>query len=179
MKKWLFALTLTSVVLVSCKSLSSQTGNLSIEAAIVYAVGGPQPVAREEIRLLKKDGLEVHFNGAYNTGAIDDRLTNYFLARYYADSEAKQKRDSPEQVYLDLVKEAGRVEQELKDSTAFITTTDFAGKAEFKDLPVGKTFYVYAVAPTRGGHCLWNLKTEIKPGANHLILDQKNAAFAR
>lgn len=147
-----------------CGKTSPQTGKLSIEAAIVYSYGGPQPVARETFYLLKRDGVEVLREIGLPGKDTQELFSNFFLARAYFSFEKSDPQGE-------------KAIQALKSESAQSLTTDFAGKAEIEGLPVGQVLYIFAMVPTRRGHCVWNLRTEIKPGHNHLLLDQKNAIY--
>ena len=56
--------------------------------------------------------------------------------------------------------------------------TDFNGHAIFKDLKPGD-YWILGEIETRAAFTLWNLKVNVKPGENKLLLDQNNALFSK
>ena len=166
MKLLIIPIALFGVLSLGCKSAPPLTGKLLIEAAIVYSLGGPQPVAREDFLLLKKDASEilreVGVTGDNPQNQMQNLTGSMVLVRF--DKKAEERMNA--------------VNAAIQSQVAHKVMTGFDGKAQIDNLPVGSIFYVYAVTPTRGsGYCIWNLKTEIKAGDNHLILDQKNAVY--
>jgi hypothetical protein len=54
------------------------------------------------------------------------------------------------------------------------TGFDGTGMAVFNNVPSSGTFYVVTETPSTH-HLLWNLKVDLKPGANSLTVDERNA----
>jgi hypothetical protein len=52
---------------------------------------------------------------------------------------------------------------------------DAKGKAQFPPLPAG-TYYLVGSAVYDNRQMIWDLRIDIKPGANSVTLDQRNAA---
>ena len=52
---------------------------------------------------------------------------------------------------------------------------DAKGKAQFPPLPAG-TYYLVGSALYDNRQIIWDLRIDIKPGANSVTLDQRNAA---
>lgn len=153
-------------VCIGCGKPQTPTGRLTIEAAVIYSLGGPQPVARETFYLLRRDPTEIVREAGTQGQDAEELFGNFFLVRSYMSFEND-----------DIGK--NKFNERIKQATAFSATTDFAGKTEFVNLPVGEQFHLFAITETRSGHCVWNQKLEIRPGLTHLMLDQKNAIYSR
>ena len=145
---------LLSVLLIAC---SENKGSLSLEAAIIYKMNGPQPVARVQFYLLDDDLKEI-LRGI----AGDSAISKFTLASLHPDTDATFYSQALQLIKLHTIQSA---------------TTDFSGKAEFQPVKP-KVYYIMGVTETRGGVAIWNLRTEIKPGKNGVVLDQNNAEFA-
>ena len=52
---------------------------------------------------------------------------------------------------------------------------DLNGKATLPGVPAG-TYYLFAIAPYNKQALLWDLRVDLKPGANSITLDQRNVA---
>lgn len=145
-------------------STSIGTGNLVVQAGIVYRMGGPQPVARTQFYLLKRDLADI----LIEAGLRPDRNMNIvqtfaFAARY--QSLANYAR------FYQIASVA------IQSHVVATVTTDFAGMAQFVSIPAG-TYYLMGYTQTRGGFALWNLPIGISTGQNAIVLDQNNAAIA-
>lgn len=53
--------------------------------------------------------------------------------------------------------------------------TDINGKAAFAGVPAG-TYYLMGMAISNNQPIMWNLRVDLKPGANSVTVDQRNAA---
>ena len=53
------------------------------------------------------------------------------------------------------------------------TKLDVYGKAVFSNARTG-TYYLLVDVPYNGSHLVWNLRVDLKPGANSVSLDQRN-----
>jgi len=127
--------------------------HVDLQAAIIYNVGGVQPVARERFDLLTKD-LQIILRSA----GIQDIGTLGLLPLSDPDSFK-------------------RTMAVIRRHSVASATTDLQGKARFDNVKAG-TYYVFGMTETRGGFSVWNLKTLLVPGQNSVILDNKNAAIA-
>lgn len=134
------------------------TAVASIEAGIVYNVGGPQPVARATFRLLNADLAEI----LRDAGWKGDTLNTYGFVLLNGGGKDEEWR---------------RAIMSIETHTVASAMSDFRGRCRFKPVPAG-TYYVTAFTETRGGFVLWNMKVMIHAGANRLMLDQSNAALA-
>lgn len=140
------------------------TGNLTIQAGIVYRMGGPQPVARAQFYLLKRDLADI----LSAAGLRPDKNMNIvqtfgFAARYQALSN-----------YARFYQMAS---QAIQPNVVATVTTDFTGIAQFVSIPAG-SYYLMGYTQTRGGFALWNLPVGVTTGHNSIVLDQNNAAIA-
>lgn len=138
-----------------------QSTTLSIEAGIIYKMGGNQPVARTEFMLLDQSLETVLREGGVSEGRTGVLSTYAFAVKY------------PEQ----FPGVAARAAQAIKSHLVSSVSTDFAGKAQFTDLKPG-SYYLAGLTSTRKGFAIWNLPVEVKAGQNSLFLDQNNAATA-
>jgi hypothetical protein len=157
MKRPLIAILLVSV-LSACSSLSSDEQpnqvTLKIRAAIVYKMGGPQPVARTTFYLTKESLVSL----LRKSGKSEDIGVFAALVNYETQLEGRSK------AFDNLVKP-------IAVATA---TTGFEGNASFKDLsPV--TYFLIGVTQTRSGVAIWN--TPVTPGDETVLVDQSNAAY--
>lgn len=138
-----------------------QSTTLSIEAGIIYKMGGNQPVARTEFMLLDQSLETVLREGGVSEGRTGVLSTYAFAVKY------------PEQ----FPGVAARAAQAIKSHLVSSVSTDFAGKAQFTDLKPG-SYYLAGLSSTRKGFAIWNVPVEVKAGQNSLFLDQNNAATA-
>lgn len=157
MKK-LLALLLLIFFFAACSSGSSDTQpkevTLKIKAAIVYKMGGPQPVARTTFYLTKESLVSL----LRKSGKSED--IGVFGAWVNFETQVKGHSNDLD----DLVKPVA----------VSFATTDFDGNASFKNLsPV--TYYLIGVAQTRSGVVIWN--TPVTPGDETVLVDQTNAAY--
>lgn len=143
---------------------SPNATKLSFEAAIVYRMGGAQPVARTNFVLLDKSLDDI----LRESGITVDRGLTYasaygFAVRFPDTKDAKK--------YLPTI------QQLISQHTVSSTTSDFSGKGQFIDIKPG-SYWILAVSQTRGGFAVWNLPVTVKEGENTVTLDQNNAATA-
>jgi len=171
-RKLLFISLFFALCLTSCSFFK---GTLNIEAAIVYKVGGSQPLARVKFYLLDQD-LEQIFKEA---GDTEDE-------RYNENIKKWEKHKRPFKVddlitfqnnpYL-FEEEQSRLKSAIAEHIKYTVETDFQGKAQLSNIETG-IYYLYGITDTRGGTALWNLRLEIKNGSNSVMLDQNNALEA-
>jgi hypothetical protein len=136
-------------------------GTLSLEAGIIYKMGGNQPVSRTEFVLLDQS-LETILTEAGIQPGRTGVLSNYAFAVQY-----------PSQFPGVAEKARAAIEQHAIQKVS----TDFSGKAQFSDIKPGN-YYIMGLSSTRRGFAIWNLPVEVKAGQNSILLDQSNAATA-
>lgn len=151
---------------------NAQKAALSIEAALVYRSGDVKPVARVDFVILDASLGEILNNARLVLPQDMSLLTS----------------DKPTQLVITFGKAVLNAPGHEKFLTEAISalkphvigsgTTGFDGKLELKDLPA-KPCYIVAAANAGRSWLIWNLKTELKPGQNKILLDQNNAAFVR
>lgn len=155
-------------VLTTCNQTPTvKTSVVNLEAAIVYKMGGVQPVARQEFYLLEKDLDDIFKEqGEIQTTVFGGGMTK----RYY---------NLKDLVYPVVYKDAfdSLTNNVIPRYAKYKLQTDFQGKAQLKDVTPG-TYYLYGNIETRGGRAVWNLKVDLKTGENSIVLDQNNAAKA-
>jgi hypothetical protein len=146
---------------------------IKIKAAIVYKMGGPQPVARVTFHLLD-DSLEQIVIGPKALAVGNDApaekreeflaLNKRLAASLYGYALAKGGGDAHEML------------QKIDAHTVKTVTTDFDGTASFEDVPSGR-FFIVGATETRGGAAVWNVQVDVS-GDQTVILDQNNATIA-
>lgn len=161
-KNLLWGTVLLSYVLYT--ACSKPVATLQIEAGIVYAVGGVQPVVREEMYWLIADPIKAD-NG---NKSVDGSL----LYRQLMAPGSQGKMDNRE-FALSFLKTA-KIWSPLIRATS---TTDFQGKASFPPLAPA-TYWILLVTLTRSGAAMWSLPITLEPGENRIFLSQDNALFA-
>jgi hypothetical protein len=133
---------------------------LSIQAGIVYKMGGAQPVARVQFYLLDQS-LEVILQSA---GLQSDNRIGLIATYGLASKYPSQYRGFYE-----------RAQTAIQQHIVRSVTTDFNGLAQFEPISAG-TYYVMGMSGTRGGFAIWNVPVNLPPGQSSIILDQNNAA---
>ncbi len=130
-----------------------------IEAAIIYKMGGAQPVAREKIYLLDKD-LEAILNdaGLEATGDLSIISNLGFAVQYPSQRPG---------FYNTAMKS-------IRKHIRYSTMTDFQGKTRFANVAPG-SYFLFAISNTRGGFAIWNLTTKIGTENKTIFLDNNNA----
>ncbi len=155
------------------KPSTKAQGVLSFETGLVFRSGDVKPIARTTFYLLDNNlskilidaGLQTPKGHESGTNDINKDLINSFAGSIVFNL-------LPE--YKDFHLAAMTA---LKPHTIQTVTTGFDGKATFQPTATG-TYYLMGVSETPNGYVIWNLKVEIKPGKNSVILDQNNAATA-
>jgi hypothetical protein len=152
-----------------------EKSRVSLEAAIIYRSGNVKPVARTEfhlldqslVQILRAAGLQPDRRWIQPQGD-DEALVNTFA---YAVTTSLI-----DPTFLSKALPA------LKPHIIQTVTTDFTGKASFDSIKAG-SYFIVGIAQTAtgssGGHAVWNLKVDVKPGTSNVILDQNNAVYAR
>lgn len=138
------------------------TGSLDLEAALVYKMGGVQPVAREKFYLLDQDLEKIlRESGMKNEKNLGYIATFGFTLRY------------PDQYVGEKEKALSAIKRHVK----YTVTTDFQGKAKLNNVNAGN-YYLFGITESRKAFAIWNTKIEIKVGENSVILDQNNSSIA-
>jgi hypothetical protein len=168
--------------------LSVQETVLSVEAALVFKSGDVKPVARTEFLLLDKD-FETILKESDFTSELPQNLKESLgkvseispLRSFALIVQATQmKMDLPEQQKGKAVINASMIKTLIATKSHIVsqTTTDFQGKAEFKDVKPGE-YYLFGYTNAGESIAVWNIKTQVKSGQNSIILDQKNADISQ
>jgi hypothetical protein len=138
------------------------TGILNLEAALVYKMGGVQPVAREKFYLLDQDLEKILRESGMKNNKNVGYIATFGLAIQYPDQYAGEKE---------------KALSAIKRHVQYSVTTDFEGKAKFNDVKAG-SYYLFGITESRKAFAIWNTKIEIKAGENSIVLDQNNASVA-
>ena len=139
-----------------------EKATVDIEAAVVYKMGGAQPLAREKFYLLDSD-LESILKSAglkseSSTGLV---ATLGFAVQYPEQNPGFYNRGMAA----------------IRKHVKYTVLTDFKGKAQFQDV-VPRTYYLFGMSNTRGGFAIWNMKTKVVAGNNSIVIDSNNADVA-
>lgn len=170
---------------------SPELAVLSIEAAVVYNVGGAQPVARTDFALLDQPLPKILRDAGLHVGDYEaerNRASRRQFPTMPDFSKLPPKPDTDDNLLTDLALASqfpalgegqflSKARDAIKQHTVSLGTSDFSGKLELKDIRPGD-YYVMCLAQTRKGYAIWNLPISLKAGANSIILDQRNAAIA-
>lgn len=160
-------------------------GSLSIEAQIVYNMGGPQPVARQNFYLLNIDPFTLRAEDArvklqFENAKSDTERQLFAVAGMQLimlqelTKSDKLTRDNAKQ-FLGMVDASkpyweGHLVQSVQ--------TDFSGKAVFNKLRPGK-YWLLGQSETRAEFALWNVPVKVGLGKNTLLLDQNNSVYSK
>lgn len=130
-------------------------GSLSMQAVLVYGPTDRQAVAGVQFFLMNRDVDDIQARSGL-TQQQWLRQTDKIVTPFSYCSAAAMKLIRP------------HILEEVK--------TDGAGKASFRPVAPG-TYYLTGYVEMRGGFAIWNLKVNVKRGANSVMLDQKNAGY--
>lgn len=140
------------------------TATLTMEAGVIYKMGGNQPVGRTNFALLNESLATLIMNSGYRSKyAQIDVISAWGIDRQYPNASNAAVLAS--------------IDTAIREHTVYTVTTDFNGRAQFENVQPGAYFLV-GIAQTRRGHAIWNVSIELKPGMNSVVLDQNNAASA-
>ena len=150
---------------VSGTQVGTGVGVLTVQAGIVYKMGGPQPVARTTFHLLRKDLNDILSAAGLRAEKNKDLLTTYAFAVRFQGSN---------RTYATFYQIATTA---IKAHIVATTVTDFNGIGQFPPVPSG-SYYVIGHTETRRGFALWNTSVGVTTGQTAIVLDQNNAAIA-
>jgi hypothetical protein len=140
-------------------------GVLTVQAGIVYKMGGAQPVARTTFHLLRRDLLEILGGVGLRSERNMNLLQTFaFATRYHTTTKN----------YAEFYQVAAAA---ISPNIVATMVTDFSGIGQFSSIPAG-TYYLMGYTETRGGFALWNVPVAVSTGQNGIVLDQNNAAIA-
>lgn len=169
-----------------------ELASLSIEAAIVYSMGGAQPVARTDFLLLDESLPKILREAGLNVGDLDAEHTRESRRKFPTMPDFSKmspaKADTDENLVTDFALASKfpslgdgqfltKARDGIRKHTVTTGTTDFGGKLQMKDVQPGN-YFIVAYAETRRGYAIWNLAVSLKAGLNSILLDQRNAATA-
>jgi hypothetical protein len=167
-----------SILLCLSGAACLRSASLNLEAQIVYTMGGPQPVARQEFYLLDVDPFSVK-QEKQNTSTQGETI--YVLSVINWNMFAEQVRLAQERdIPLDkkLIPMVANAKVFLAPHIVQTAQTDFQGRAVFENLSPGD-YWLMGIAETRSSAAFWNYKVTIESGENKVLLDQNNALYAR
>ncbi len=153
------------------KNLFEKKGEstLSLDTGIIFRSGDIKPVARTEFYLLDKGLVDALLEKgySYNNKKVTDPYLIYiqFLssAEYYNSTDDSRER-------FDLIWSI------LRPHVIQSVTTNFDGKAIFKEIPPGQ-YYLMGLTKIGQNSIIWNVEVNLSPGDNSFTLDQNNAAY--
>lgn len=156
----------------------SHSASLNLEAQIVYTMGGPQPVARQDFYLLDVDPFLVK-QEKQNTSSREEMI--YALSVINWNMFVEQVKLSAErEIPLDkkLIPMVSNSQVFLAPHIVQTVQTDFQGRAVFEKLRPGE-YWLMGIAETRSSAAFWNYKVTVNPGENKVLLDQNNALYSK
>ena len=174
-----FKLTKPALIVLTCAFLFSacflQPANLSIEAKIIYSMGGPQPAARTPFYLLDADPFTLKLDDPPVKAKFDAMKDEnekmaatlgcavFLLLKEFA----AKKKDIDEKISdADAKKYLGSIESARPLWESHLvkqTTTDFEGRARFVDLKAGQ-YWLLGMTETRRAFALWNIPINLTRG---------------
>jgi hypothetical protein len=158
--------------------------DLKIEAKIIYNMGGPQPVARQKFYLVSVDPMAIRGDDPKLKAKLDKLegdaknallFQSMLLPLLKAGIEEKTIKEGKEKIFLNSFESSKDV---WSDYLVAETTTDFDGKAVFKDVPNGE-YWLVGQTETRAAFTLWDLKIKTPINEEKLLLDQNNALYSK
>jgi hypothetical protein len=149
--------TATTATLATPNNPSGGPASLSIASGFTVSAGTPNPLAGHTFTLLK-DSLETILGKVgFQTTADISAIQAMFSACTNRDPSCRSAVDA------------------MNAQTAAGIKSDSTGNAQFGSLPAG-TYYLVGSARLNNRLTVWNLKVELQPGANSVILGPNNAA---
>ncbi len=173
---------ISALLLLLNQSCAKQETVLSVEAALIFNSGDVKPVARTEFLLLDKDFETILQESNFIADLPEEvkspishisSLKAFALVAFGAQKYGKYS-DSQSSDINKLSLSLAKAMTVAKSHTVYSATTDFQGKAQFKDVKGGE-YYLFGYTSAGESVAVWNLKTEVKSGQNSIILDQNNA----
>lgn len=157
---------------ITSANVASQSGELSLEAALVFRSGDVKPMARTVFYLLDDDLAKILRSAGLKTSQRYSTMqdTDQNLLFTFGSASKYPSLEGHAQFYSTAT-------EALKPHIKQSITTDFSGKASFQNVPVGN-YFLMGFGLTPRGFVLWNVAVEIKLGSSSITLDQNNAAFA-
>lgn len=147
-----------------------KTGNIDIEAGLVFNSGDVKPVGRATFYILREDGKKV-------------LLTQEHFDAYSQDTSrfGLPKSFDKWSLYEAVLYMDGRIaptfalaaKKALDTAAINQATTGFDGKASFSNVPVGD-YFLFGYYSFGKQTTYWNVPVSVKPGANKIILDNDN-----
>lgn len=146
---------------------------LSFDTGIVFRSGDVKPVARTKFYLLDNSLVQILYGMKDGEGQTATNPRSIYV-NYVFGIELGSTMESFLITYNNIV-------TLLNPHIIQSVTTDFGGKATFKQVPPGRYYvlgYTKVGSQVMGkGSIVWDVKVDLSPGNNSLTLDQNNAAF--
>jgi hypothetical protein len=135
---------------------TSAPGALAVSAGFAAPGGAFQPLAEGTFFVLKESADVVLAKGGFRASPNGSALKTLAVACGADQPVCRQG-------LMEIVK-----------SSVGVMKTNSAGKAQLVGLPSG-TYYLFGVNVLNAQQVLWNVKTDLGPGAGSVTLDQRNA----
>jgi hypothetical protein len=146
--------------------------SLNVEAAIIYRSGEVVPVARTTFYFLDDDVVTILKSAGVQPTSMTGRTYSDYGKAIMSDIGFSARYGSlPEYQSFSI-----KLAEAIKSHVKYTFQTDFSGKANLADIPMGK-FYLFGIGSTRQSGVVWNLPIDTSIGGS-LVLDVNNAAFA-
>lgn len=166
----------------SAEVLPKQEAVLSVEAALVFKSGDVKPVARTEFFLLDKNFETILQESGYMA-----LITTSTLPQTVKDSFSKMDKINSVRTFAAVIDNSEKIDvlqlplakaiATTQSHIAYRATTDFQGKAQFKEVKAGE-YYLFGYTKVGESVAVWNVKTEVKEGQNSIVLDQNNGEIS-
>jgi hypothetical protein len=160
-KLWLlglfFLIVMANYACAAGKKKPANSGSLSVKVAIVYKMGGPQPVARTKLYLLDVDFDDLVRSQTTEVPVIVLPITALFDAAFKSES----------------ARTAGIVESSITSHIKAVATTDFQGSATFKNVPLGQ-YHLVGMTLTRkeDEFVFWNQVVNVQATNDEMLISQ-------
>lgn len=155
-----------------------RTGNLHLEAGLVFKNGDVKPVARVEFLLLRNNPENLirtrELHSMYESDASQHKLESgqRIFERTAFDGWTFRSAALAINTFVapNFFRAANKV---LAENSVASGVTGFDGKATFENVPVGD-FFIFGKYKVEEQAAVWSVVVTIKSGANKMILDNNN-----
>lgn len=175
----------------TAKPAPVQSGNLSLQVALVMKSGDVKPFARQQFLLLRKSVLQIAQEQGLKSepeytpfpytvwsklDSYERGMTNKTIEQLPEERIKLLEQTIPNYRNFYQTDSVIRIRAEMEKATIAKGQTGFDGKLEFQQIPPGN-YFVFGYGKLAVNTLLWDVPVTLKPGATTLVLDQQNAAL--